>query len=52
MNIILVEYPGYSIYIDNQPNPKKIFKESKIIKECLKIYSRFLIIKFLNVEDI
>ena len=36
MNVILVEYPGYSIYIDNEPTPKKIFEDSKIIYDWIK----------------
>ena len=35
MNVILVEYPGYSIYIDNEPSPEKIYKDSLIIYDWI-----------------
>ena len=36
MNVILVEYPGYSIYIDNETTPKKIFEDSIFIFDWIK----------------
>ena len=34
MNILAVEYPGYSIYIDNETESTKIYSDSEIIYEC------------------
>lgn len=36
MNILFVEYPGYSIYMDQNPEPKKIFSDSTIIYDWIK----------------
>ena len=36
MNILFVEYPGYSIYNDPYPEPKKIFDDSIIVYDWIK----------------
>lgn len=36
MNILVVEYPGYSIYIDQEPESTKIFSDSIYIYDWIK----------------
>lgn len=35
MNILFVEYPGYSIYNDPNPEPKKLFEDSLIVYDYI-----------------
>lgn len=36
MNVIMVEYPGYSLYMDNNPGPNTILSDSLIVYDWIK----------------
>ena len=36
MNVLFVEYPGYSLYMDKDPESEKIFSDSLIVYEWVK----------------
>lgn len=36
MNVIMVEYPGYSLYMDDNPEPNKFFSDSLIVYDWIK----------------
>jgi hypothetical protein len=51
MNIIIVEYPGYSIYPCEDPESKIFFNNALIVYDWIKKNLKPLMIKFLFMED-
>jgi hypothetical protein len=52
MNILIVEYPGYSIYAYEKPDPNIIFSDSLIVYDWIKKTLKVLMIKFLYLVDL
>ena len=47
MNVIMVEYPGYSLYMDNNPGPNTFLSDSLIVYDWKKKLLWFQILKYL-----